>query len=151
MHIQFDSKNKNEVLAAKAALDHLASTLQPQEVMNGVAQSAPSPESESIAPVRVELPGGSQKNKPFVSRNRESVVFEKRTSQNERKKYPGLYKLSILTLEWMDKGKLYTLGEVADYMLTIGHPKTSGSAVLTHLVKKGYVERPMKAMYKRLI
>ena len=175
MHIQFDSKNRNEVLAAKAALDFLAEAIQqprepkpeerkPEVKNDAVAVPAialaanidPSISEEVVLPnpLPEQIPNPLQteekKTKPFIPRNRESVLFENRLSEKERKAYPGLYKLAVITLEWMEPNKLYAVGEIYDFMKHIGHPASSGSGVLTHLVQMGYVERPMRALYKRV-
>lgn len=140
LHIEFDSKSKREVMAVKAALDLLAKAFdKPAEV----------PVEPVKEPVRIEVPAGST-SRPFVKRHRPTVLFEDRLNDAERKKYPGLYKLAVLTLESMDKSKLYAIDDLRDYVKSINHPASSASGVLTRLVQKGYVERPMRGMYKRL-
>lgn len=139
-------------MAAKAAVDYIASALLAAEAekaasLNGKAHEMAAASVPSLAQTeQVE----EKQQRPFYPRKRENVVFEGRTTESERKKYPGLYRLAIITLEWMEPQKLYALSEIKDYMIHTGHPASSGSGVLHALLSKGYVERPMKALYKRV-
>lgn len=128
MQIVFDSKSKREVLAVQLALNHLASTFPREE-----PKEAPAP---------VERP-------VIVQPNRRTRISEGHMSEEERKKYPNLYKLAVRTYEWMKVGKFYTNDEIRAAMKEFGHPESSSSGTMSHLVKHGYVERPMKGLFVR--
>lgn len=138
MNILFDAKNKYEVRAAKAALDFLEEQHSRREEERA-NEALPS----TIRIAREPSP------RPFVNRNRKDVVLEERLSDRERRTYPGLYRLAVMVYEWMEPNKLYTIKETKAMVMQHGHAENSAAAVLSHLVKLGYAERPMKALYQR--
>lgn len=153
MHINFDSKSKNEVMAAKLAIDFLLQRHLERETK--IEHAAPPkeviPPPPAVVGGNVSIFPTSEKKppRPYRPRNRKDVLFERPLSEIERRKYPGLYRLATMVYEWMEPGKLYALSEIYDYMVHTGHPKSSGSGVMTTLVQKGYADRPMKALYRK--
>ena len=148
MNIQFDSRNRYEVYAAKLAIDYLIEAHEAREKEK--AEKEKTEGQKLLEGLQVAEPYTKISERPYMTRKPGGGPVHPRLDSFERRQYPGLYRLAVMLYEKMEPQKFYTLAEAKTILREWGHPEASASAVLSHLVNKGYAKRPMKAMYQRI-